>query len=685
MGLRQVCRVLTAALVILPVLSGPALAAKSLPGAPAATAGDVALDLTALTPAVARAGQTVTISGTVRNPGSTTLHKPVVRVVAERSTLARDEVLAWVKATGPALGTQLASTTLPTDLGPGATAPFQVKIPDLASQGPAMYGALPISIESGTASVRTFAGYQVIKQYQPMSIAWAVPMTLDPDAELFGPDGANRELAWTQAVGPQSRLSRILDATAEAPVTWAVDPTLTPSLLPGSVDTSPATSQEHLLRAALEGRIRDGASRHTPWVLPDTDADIAALVDAGGGQSLAASLVSRAAPVAQALGGRADVAWPSDPRTTSSTEGALSRLFHATGLAGEVTSASQRAVGPSGGTPAAAQRSTSGVPLLAYDAGLSALLARTTAGDEGVLSTQQFVAESAALLNELPGTQGRSVFVVAPRTYDPDPTAARTFFAATASIPWLTTTTTDAELSAARTAAPTEGAPVTLSAQPSTAAPPVLTSARLVGLEQTLDTVHGISQVREDGATFARTWARATEQLASTRWRSAPPGWSTVNRRILAATRQTTTAVKVLAGTINFLADSGRLQITITNGLDVPVRNIKVTVDASNPRLRIDSQPPVLRIGAGSRATVNVGVTALAAGIVPLRTTLTTPDGTVIGQGADVEVRVTPTGSWVYWALGGLAGVVLLLGIIRSFTRRPASRPAADLPGRAKT
>ena len=38
-----------------------------------------------------------------------------------------------------------------------------------------MYGALPISIESGTASVRTFAGYQVIKQYQPMSIAWAVP------------------------------------------------------------------------------------------------------------------------------------------------------------------------------------------------------------------------------------------------------------------------------------------------------------------------------------------------------------------------------------------------------------------------------------------------------------------------------------------------------------------------------
>jgi hypothetical protein len=36
-------------------------------------------------------------------------------------------------------------------------------------------------------------------------------------------------------------------------------------------------------------------------------------------------------------------------------------------------------------------------------------------------------------------------------------------------------------------------------------------------------------------------------------------------------------------------------------------------------------------------------VTTLAAGLVPIRTTLTTQDGTVIGQGADVVVRVTPT------------------------------------------
>jgi hypothetical protein len=191
-----------------------------------------------------------------------------------------------------------------------------------------------------------------------------------------------------------------------------------------------------------------------------------------------------------------------------------------------------------------------------------------------------------------------------------------------------------------------------------------------------------VAQVRDDGARFARTWARAAEQLASTRWRTAPVAWNTLDGRILAATRQTTTAVKVAAGTINFLADTGRLQITVTNGLDVPVKDIKVTVEAANPRLRIDRQPPILRIGAQSRATVSVGVTALAAGVVPLRTTLTTPDGTVIGQGADVEVHVTPTGNWVYWSLGGVALVILLLGIVRSFSRRPVSDDH-QLPGRA--
>jgi hypothetical protein len=202
----------------------------------------------------------------------------------------------------------------------------------------------------------------------------------------------------------------------------------------------------------------------------------------------------------------------------------------------------------------------------------------------------------------------------------------------------------------------------------------VLTTAKLVALEHTLATVQGVALIRDDGDAFRRTWSRAAEQLASTRWRSAPTAWNTLTGRVVEATRDTTTAIQVAGGTVNFLADSGRLQITVTNDLAVPVENVKLTVEASNPRLRIDSQPSVLRIGPRSRATVSVRVTALAAGLVPLQTTLTTPDGTVIGQGANVMVRVTPTGDWVYWGLGGLAVVVLVVGLVRSFRHRPSRR-----------
>jgi hypothetical protein len=642
-----------------------------------------ALELTAISPAVLRPGQTLTITGTIRNTTPATLRKPTVRVVLRDENPDRAEILEWAKATGPALGSEVGHTSLAANLAPGAAAAFAIKVKGLDQHGAMRYGALPISVESGTTSVRTFAGYQWLKQYQPMSVAWAVPLTLDPDPSLFGPAGADREAAWAQALGPSSRLGRVLDATTDAQVTWAFDPTLTPSLLPRGVDAAIGTTQEAALRTAVEARIRDGVTRHTPWVLPDTDADVGAAPGAANGRSLLTTLVGRAAAVAHALGGRADVAWPADAGSTTTTEAAVRGLYDTPALAAEVTSIAGRATGPGGGSPNAAQRSTSGLAMLAYDDGLSALFAKTTTPDQGALSTQQFVAESAALLNDLPGTQGRTLFVVAPRTFDPDPATAHAFLAAAASVPWLTTTSTSAELAAARTAVPSAAAPVTRPADPATASlPPVLTASKLAALEQTLRTVRGVAQVRDDGAAFARTWARAAEQLASTRWRTAPVAWNTLDGRILAATRQTTTAVKVAAGTINFLADTGRLQITVTNGLDVPVKNIKVTVEAANPRLRIDRQPPVLRIGAQSRATVSVGVTALAAGVVPLRTTLTTPDGTVIGQGADVEVHVTPTGDWVYWSLGGLALVILLLGIVRSFSRRPVSDDH-HLPGRA--
>ena len=225
-----------------------------------------------------------------------------------------------------------------------------------------------------------------------------------------------------------------------------------------------------------------------------------------------------------------------------------------------------------------------------------------------MLSTQQFVADSAALLNELPGTEGRSVFVAAPRSFNPDPAAARRFFAAAASIPWLTPTTTDAALAPGPPGgARPPAAPVTRPTAPATGGRRGADHAPgSRELEQTVRTVRGVAQIRDDGDAFLRTWTRAAEQLASTRWRAAPTAWNTLSGRVSAGRAgRPRPRSRSSASTINFLADSGRLQITVTNDLAVPVDNVKLTVEASNPRLRIDSQPSVLRIGPRSRATVD--------------------------------------------------------------------------------
>ena len=687
MARSPVCRVLAAAALALPVLATAAPGASADPAthgaaAPlptvrqAATADGTTVQLTALSPAVVTPGDTLTISGTVRNDGAKPLARPLVRVVAGEypaAANARQAVRDWAVGTGPAQGRVVGQARLAGTVAPGTSAAFRVKVTGLAGlRGEATYGALPLSVESGTGAVRTFAGYQRVKQYQPMSVAFAVPLTLDPDPDLFGASGTARETAWTSALDPSSRVSRILDATQGAPVTWALDPSLTPTLLPAPADAGAPGTSENSLRTATEQRISSAAAVHTPWVLPDTDADLGAVAGQGSAEGLFESLIERSADVAERLQGRADIAWPADGSYTVRAETGLRRLFRVPALAAQVASTSALPPGLAGQTPGAAQRSTTGLPLLAYDDALSTLLGHTRSAPEAVLSTQQFVAESAALLNELPGTSGRAVFVAAPRSFNPDPAAARRFLATVTAIPWLTPTTTEAELEAARRTPPTQAAPVTRPTTPTAGSSrPVLTSTRITDLERTLRTVRGVAQIRDDGDRFARTWTRAAEQLASTRWRSAPTAWNTLSGRVTTAARQTTTAVKVSAGNINFLADSGRLQITVTNDLDVPVENVKLTVEASNPRLRIDSQPPELRIGPHSRATVSVGVTALAAGLVPLRTTLTTPDGTVVGQGADVMVRVTPTGNWVYAVLGGLAALVLGLGIVRTVRRRP--------------
>jgi hypothetical protein len=204
-----------------------------------------------------------------------------------------------------------------------------------------------------------------------------------------------------------------------------------------------------------------------------------------------------------------------------------------------------------------------------------------------------------------------------------------------------------------------------------------LTAKRLAAIPRTLSTIAGVASILGEGRLFAVDWADAQTQMLSTRWRRHPEGLNEIDAATRAAVSTLSRGVRVAPSSVNFFADRGVLQVTVVNDLPVPIKDVRLTLTPSQRRLRIDEQPELLRIGANSRVNVKLPVTSIAAGLVGVEAVLTTRNGTPLGENASVNVRVQPPGNWIYWVLGGFAGVVLVVGTHRSLRRGStrASRP----------
>jgi len=189
-----------------------------------------------------------------------------------------------------------------------------------------------------------------------------------------------------------------------------------------------------------------------------------------------------------------------------------------------------------------------------------------------------------------------------------------------------------------------------------------------------------VASISNAAQQFKVRWTDTQEQLLSSRWRGHKVGFAALDAATQAAITAVSRGVRVVPSSVNFFADRGVLQVTVVNDLAVPVHDVHLTLTPGQPRLRIEQQPGPLKIGAKSRTNVKLNVTAIAAGLVPIKAVLTTANGTPLGQNARVDVRVQPTSTWIYWVLGGLATIILVLGVYRSLRRGPtrASRPAVQ-------
>ncbi|MEO7069578.1 MAG: DUF6049 family protein [Nostocoides sp.] len=725
---RWVARLAAATAALGSVLLLPALASPSSAGPPAgrvaagalpaATAADaLAVRLVSLTPAVVQDGGPVVVVASVRNNGTSPADGISVAVREGTPIIAtRAQVAAWAAGREAALGGVLAKATVPGTLAPGATADVTLTVHGLAAGRLATWGAVPVSIEAagGTASgrVHSFLGYQSRKEYVPLTTAIALPLVLDTDPALSGAS-PGRAAAWTAAASDTSRLGRILLGAAATSASLIVDPVLTmpahvvaadadsttptssptaaaagttgfPTLSATRLATYAGSTAEVQARARIAARIdgylagpgpgdaRTGGS-HDELLLPMGDPDVAVASIRGD-----VSEAVRAAAVSSdgVAGSGPTLAWAADGAWTAPIESTVRAAYGPDLRVALVSSAWVRSGDQ---TASGMERSASGVPLAVYDAPLSGLLGRTgRTGGGGSLALQQFVADSAALVGERAGT-ARNLLVVGPRDLDAVPSDLNVLLTGIdTGIPWLTS------VGARAVVVDGSAAPAELPLQVGATEPPAWPPSPLAGgaggrVAEATSTIGSIAAVRGDGATFAPPWLQAGQRLLATSWRTATAGWSTLATSIRQAATAGSAGVFVSPRQINFLADSGRVQITVINNLDVAVHDLTLTLRPENPRLRITDPSTTVSIGARSRTTRAFRATALAAGSVPITATLSAPDGTVIRTDAPVRIRVTPTGDWMYWALGAIAGTILVVGIWRGL-RRGRPRAAAPTP-----
>lgn len=683
---------LSALLLVLSVIAAtPSRAAAA--NAPAEAAANWQIRLTSVTPAVASGATDVTIRGEVVNEGATSAPPPDVRLLGSFTPLVgRSAIAAWAAGRTEGVGIDLIDHHAhPRALAPGAGSAFTLTVSKPAQATTSAFGALPMLITAGADRLTTFVTIHNRVEYEPLDVSVVAPLTLDPDADLLASYGPDRLSSWGAQLSASSRHQRIVAGLRGLPVAFAVDPTLlSPPEAIADVrptdaeaglawDRIPSEQREEVrLRREAATTLRASLGDSAVLVLPEADADLGSLLaEPQLVQDIAPALTLAADSAASIANGRSDILWPADGRLGQDRVQAL------IGAAGShpvraVVGAASSLSGEN--TAAAAHPGPDGSVVLSYDDRLAAGVLGLTEDLTGIRTRQRLLADSLALLAEFPGTR-RGVLLALPRTLDTTPDALRVSVGALLDAPWVQATDLDTLIAQAPAGsgipqqAPAElNLPNDIPTDPSLRRT-ALTPARVTLIQRGLNSLAGPAQIRADGPQYWDFWTWTERQVLSSRWRADRVALRPVIDAIRDAGTQARDAVAVQPGRINFFADSGQLQITIANSLDVPVENVVVRLRSLVPSFRIAADPEPVTIGAGARATVRVEATALAAATVPIRVSLYSRQGEHIGVDNTLQVRAYPTGSWFYWVIGGLAALLLVAGRWRTRRRRIRSSP----------
>jgi hypothetical protein len=267
----------------------------------------------------------------------------------------------------------------------------------------------------------------------------------------------------------------------------------------------------------------------------------------------------------------------------------------------------------------------------------------------------------------------RSVVLVPPRRWTPDANYVHSVLEAISAVPWVQPVTLG-DLQAIAATGPARQRP----SYPRVIARRELDTQQFEGILNGQESLDALDAIATNPAAFRDTYTRALLRAESTLWRTERPQ----GLRYIHATSRTIGAVVasvrvVQSGAVTLAARSGRIPVTVENGLSQAVTvNLMV---AANPDVRLSvTQPAAQSIPAGQSRTFEVSAEATTNGSVQLVVQLQTPGGQPYGATVTFPVQITGFGEVAQLVVGAafaLLAVALVVRVARAIRR--GSRPGS--------
>lgn len=513
-----------------------------------------------------------------------------------------------------------------------------------------------------------------------------VPVDVDPDdplpvavlwplasAPTLLPDGRLVDDRVIQEVSAGGRLSRLLDAAEQSPVTWVLDPDLVTTLaamadgyrtLEGDSPESGEQARSYLASLVEVLGAADDV-RQLPAADPDVGGALAAGVDSPVLREAVADGV--AGPAVSALLGRLlpPLALLVDRQVTSQMLGVYLRGDVSTTVLNAASVAAPRPDGP--------------VTVSRNGRDVSALVARVppTGGENQdaagpaarVLAARQWMVSTTAVHAAL-GSPSSTMVVSPPPRWNPSRAEADVLLDAWASTDWIEPTTLDA-LPGTTDSDDGDEPPVRLASGQS---PTPLPSEISEGLRSVMTDSDRLAPLFPepllDGAEKSRVVARAV----SAAWEDDPAAgiryMSSLTSQVVDAESQ---IGLVVSPSITLASRSGRFPITLVNDAAVDVVVGVDFVSQNSSRLRVDDIEPVV-LTAGEKRTFTPTALATANGRLQVTANLVTTEGSRVGRPATTIVDVTNVGA-LGWTVIGLGGALLVAALLRSRLRARRAAP----------